>query len=510
MNAPRETPMPRALAFAAAFLGLAAVVAPAPGPAQEAARAPAGPAGSAPAERPEELVFPPLPDFDVPEPTRVELDNGLVVLLMPDHELPLVRAVAVVKTGGRLEPAAKVGLAGIAGSVLRLGGTESLGPDELDDFLESRAAVIESSIGESQGRVTLSALAEDFPEVLRVFADVLRRPAFAPERIEVAFTQARAGVARQNDNPQTILFRELDEQVYGPGSPYARTPTFATLTAIERDDLLAWHRTYYRPDRTILGLSGDFEPEAALALVRDAFGDWRPPAGAEPAPGAPEGAYREEPAPGVFVAEKSDITQSNIALGLLGIVKSHPDFYAVEVMNEVLGGSMTSRLFSEVRTRKGLAYAVGGRVGSGWDHPGATILFTTTKVETTGEAIRALLEEARGMTARPPTDEEVARAKRAILASFVFRIDSPRRVLEQQLTFEYFGYPLDWLSTYRDRIEAVTPEAVRRAAAEHLRPDSFSIVVVGPAEGRDVDLSTFGPVRELDITIPPPAAAGGV
>lgn len=502
MNALRETAMLRALAAAGALFSLAALVA-APGLAQEPGQEPARPA---PVERPEELVFPPLPDFDVPEPARVELDNGLVVLLMPDHELPLVQAVAVVRTGSRLEPPAKVGLAGVTGSVLRTGGTESLRPDELDDFLESRAAVIESSIGEAQGRVTLSALAEDFPEVLRVFADVLRRPAFAPERIEVALTQSRAGVARQNDNPQSILFRELDEQVYGPDSPYARTPTYATLAAIGRDDLVAWHRTYYRPDRTILGLSGDFEPEAALALVREVFGDWRTPAGAEPAPAAPEDAYREEPAPGVFVAEKSDITQSNIALGHLGIVRSHPDYYAVEVMNEILGGSMSSRLFSEVRTRKGLAYAVFGRVGSDWDHPGSAVLFTSTKVETTGEAIRALLEEARGMKERPPTDEEVERAKRSILASFVFRLDSPREVLEQQLTFEYFGYPLDWLSTYRDRIEAVTPGAVREAAARHLRPEAFSIVVVGPAAGRDVDLSTFGPVHELDISIPPPPA----
>ncbi|HEX6200263.1 MAG TPA: pitrilysin family protein, partial [Thermoanaerobaculia bacterium] len=264
----------------------------------------------------------------------------------------------------------------------------------------------------------------------------------------------------------------------------------------------------YRPDRTILGLSGDFEPEAALALVREVFGDWSAPA-AEPAPDGSEAPFREAPAPGVFVAEKGDINQSNIALGHLGIVRSHPDFYAVEVMNEILGGSMTSRLFAEVRTRKGLAYAVFGRVGSEWDHPGSALLFTTTKVETTGEAIRALLEEARGMKERPPTDEEVTRAKRSILASFVFRIDSPREVLEQQLTFEYFGYPLDWLSTYRDRIEAVSPQAVREAAARHLRPEDFSIVVVGPSAGREVDLSTFGPVQELDISIPPPPAAAG-
>lgn len=456
-----------------------------------------------PAERPEELSFPPLPEFDIPEPRRVELDNGMVVLLLEDHELPLVRATALVRTGDRLEPADAVGLAEVTGTVLRTGGTERMAPDELDDFLENRAASIESSVGEDQGRVTMSSLRDDFPAVFRVFADVLQRPAFAPDRIEVALNQARSGVARQNDNPQSIVFRELRERIYGPESPYARTPTFSTLAEIERDDLTAWHRRYYRPDGVILGLVGDFDSEEALALVREVFGEWRPPAEEPPPTGASVVELPDEPNPGVFVAEKSDVNQSNIALGHLGVRKDHPDFYALEVMNEVLSGGGSSRLFSEVRTNKGLAYAVFGQVGSGWDRPGTTILFTSTKVSTTDEAIEAILQEVRGMEERPPTDEEVARAKQSILASFVFNVDQPSEVLGQQLTYEYFGYPLDRLAEYRERIEAVTPADVRRAAA-HLRPEDLSIVVVGPSEGRDADLSAFGEVQELDISIPPP------
>ena len=348
----------------------------------------------------------------------------------------------------------------------------------------------------------MSSLADDFPDVLRVFADVLRHPAFAPDRIEVALTGERAGVARQNDQPQSILFRELREQVYGPESPYARTETFQSLANIERSDLVAWHQRYYRPERVILGLVGDFDSDRALALVREVFGNWT---GGPGAPGETEIELPEEANPGVFVAEKSDMNQSNIALGHLGVLRSDPDYYALEVMNELFGGSMTSRLFSEVRTKKGLAYAVFGRVGSDWDHPGLTLLFTTTKVSTTGEAIQALLDEVRALRAgRPPSEDEVARAKRSLLASFVFRVDTPDEILQQQLTLEYFGYPLDWLAHYRDRIDAVTAEQVQKAAVEHLRPERFSIVVVGPAEGRDSDLSTFGPVEPLDITIAPP------
>lgn len=463
---------------------------------------------SAQVESHHDLVFPDLPEFEIPTPRRVELDNGIVVLLLEDHELPLVEATALIETGKRLEPADKAGLASITGEVIRTGGTERLSPDELDDFLEGKAASIESSIERSHGRVTLSSLAADFPEVLRVFADVLRRPAFAPERIDVALTRARAEIARQNDHPQSILFRELRSLVYGPASPYARTETYATLAAIERSDLVAWHERYYQPDRVILGLVGDLDPDRAIALVREAFGDWENDAdegsrAVEPA----EPWYREEPNPGVFVAEKADVNQSNIALAHLGIRRDDPDFYAVEVMNELFGGSMTSRLFSEVRTRRGLAYAVAGRVGAGWDFPGVTYAFTTTKVATTGEAIRALLDEVRALRdGRPPSEDEVARAKRSLLTSFVFRVDSAEEVLREQLTYEYYGYPLDRLAAYRDRIEAVTVDQVRAAAVAHLRPDRFSILVVGPAEGRDVDLSTFGPVQQIDLTIPPPPA----
>lgn len=478
---------PVALALAAALAG---AFVPPPLPAQ--------------VERPEQIVYPELEAFEIPVPHRVELDNGIVVMLIEDRELPLVEVRALIRSGERLEPADHVGLAGITANVLRTGGTERMPASDLDDYLESKAATIESGAAETQATVRMSALAEDFPEVLRVFADVLRRPAFAPERLEVALNQARAGVARQNDQAQEILFRELEELVYGEDSPYAYEESFATLANIDRDDLVSWHRRYYRPERLVLGLVGDFETERALALVREVLGDWRAEG---PDPGDAEIPYREVPRPGVFVAEKSDIDQSNIALGHLGIRKSHPDFYAVEVMNEILGGGMSSRLFSEVRTRKGLAYAVAGRVDSGWDEPGSTFLFTTTKVSTTGESIRALLDEVEAIRGqRPVTEAEVERAKQSILGSFVFRVDAPEDVLGQHLTLEYYDYPLTWLTEYRDRIEAVSTAEVRAAAAEHLRPEHFSIVVVGPSEGRDTDLSTFGPVTPLDISIAPPPA----
>jgi len=380
--------------------------------------------------------------------------------------------------------------------------------DQLDDYLEGKAAVIETSIDEDSGRATMSSLKADFPQVLKVFADVLRHPVFTEPKIQVAKNRMRAEVARQNDEPDDIVFREFAKVVYGKDSPYARTPTFASLGRIERRDLVAWHETYYHPERVVLGLTGDFRRDEALKLVREAFGDW-PRGAAVPTVDVP---YRKEPAPGVYYAEKNDMTQSDVIMGGLGIVRNNPDFFAVEVMNHVLSGGFASRLFANVRSKKALAYAVFGQVGDGWDHPGLTSLFLTTKTQTTGAGIEALLVEARNMTAEPPTDDEVAKARQAILNSFVFNSDSKRKVLTQQLRFEYFGYPLDWLSRYRAGVEAVTTAEVRAVAAKYLHPDQFAILVVGPSKGTDKPLSTFGRVIPVDLTIaqaPHPATRPG-
>jgi predicted Zn-dependent peptidase len=457
--------------------------------------------GSAQVATVDELSYPELPDFEVSEPRRVELDNGMVVLLLEDHELPLVDVIARIRTGARLEPAEKAGLASLTGEVLRTGGTGSMSGDEIDDYLESRAASIETSIGTVSGSASMSCLAPDFREVLELFADVLRNPVFDDEKLAVAKNQANTIIARQNDSPQQIMFREFREIVYGADSPYARPRTYSSIDRVTREDLVGWHDRFFHPNNVILGLVGDFDSDEALALVRELFGDW------QEGPAAPrlEGGYRTAAAPGVYYVRKDDMTQSNIVMGHLGIERNNPDYLAVDLMNEVLGGSYVSRLFSNVRTKKGLAYAVGGGVGSNFDYPGQASFWMTTKTESTGAGIDALLEEVRGMTASPPDLEEVQEARAGILNSFVFNSDSRREILAQQLTFEYFGYPSDWLSRYYRGIQEVSVEEVRAAAEKYLHPGSFAILVVGPAEGRDRPLEDFGPVTLVDISIPEPA-----
>ena len=314
-----------------------------------------------------------------------------------------------------------------------------------------------------------------------------------------------AGIARQNDDPQEILSREFDELIYGKDSPYARVPTYDSINSITRADLVAWHARYYHPNRMILGLVGDFNTAQAVDLIKKVFGDWKK---------GPEEKDTAVPLPkettaGVYEVEKSDVTQSNIAIGHVGIKRDNPDFFAVTVLNDVLSGSFASRLFLNVRSLKGLAYDVGGGIGAGWDYPGAFMMSMSTKTETTAAGIEALLEEAKKLTSNPPTDEEVSKAKAAILNSFVFRSDSREKILGQQLTYEYYGYPLRLAVS----ISAGNREGDGRAGSGgsdeiHQTPE-FAILVVGPPEGLDKPLSTFGKVTKLDITISEPKQPKG-
>ena len=198
------------------------------------------------------------------------------------------------------------------------------------------------------------------------------------------------------------------------------------------------------------------------------------------------------------------MNQSKIQMVALGITRKNPDYFATSVFNEAFGGGFSSRLFDDIRTTKGLAYAVGGGVGAGWDHPGMLRLMVSTKSKTTIESIQALDEEIADLAKRPINDEEIKRAKDAILNSFVFRFDSPEKVLQEKMAYEFYGYPLDFLENFQKEIEKVTKEDVARVAAKYIHRDQMAVLVVGNAGEFDKPLSSLGTVNKLDITIPAP------
>ena len=449
----------------------------------------------------QDVAIPALRRFDIPTPQKHVLDSGLVIFLMEDHELPLVNLTARIHTGGRLVPDDKTGLDDVFGEAWRTGGTESRTGDQLDDQLEAMAASVESSMGVDSATLSMNCLKQDFQSVLSVWHDVLRHPSFRDDKIDIAKKQVNTGIARRNDDPFSIVQREAAKLGYGASSPYARVPEYETVAAITRDDLLAWHAAYVHPNRTVIGVSGDFDPAKMLATLKKELGSWaKGPEAADP-----EAAMAKEAHSGLYLVEKADVTQAQIAMVDVGIRRDNPDYYAVEVMNEILSGSFPSRLFSNIRSKKGLAYAVWGGVYSSYDRPGLTWLGLGTKNETMGAAIEALREEIRGIHGETPvTEAELKRAKDSILNSFIFKVDSRDKVLGQQVTYAYFGYPADFLQHYQAAIEKVTTDDVMRVAKEYLRDDRLAVLVVGKPADFDKPLDSFGPVTKLDITIPEP------
>jgi zinc protease len=448
----------------------------------------------------QQIPIPKLPAFHPAQPKRIELPNGMVIFLQEDHELPIIDGTARIRGGERSVPANKTGLTDIYGEVWRTGGTKTQTGDQLDDYLEQRAAKVETGGGgDSQTTMSWSCLKEDFDDVFRVFEDLLKNPEFRADKIEIAQKGMYDGISRRNDEPSQIAGREAAKLVYGANNPYARVAEYATVAAITRQDLVEWHGKYVHPNNIILGVVGDFDSAKMEARLREAFAAW--PKGQ--AANAPE--IKPEPAkPGYYQVDKTDVNQSNIQMVALGITRKNPDYFATSVFNEAFGGGFSSRLFNDIRTTKGLAYGVGGGVGAGWDHPGMLRLIVGTKSKTTIESIQAIDEEIADLPKHPISDEEIKRAKDAILNSFVFRFDSPEKVLQEKMAYEFYGYPLDFLENFQKGIEGVTKEDVARVAAKYLHRDQMAVLVVGNVGEFDKPLSSLGTVTKLDITIPAP------
>jgi zinc protease len=313
--------------------------------------------------------------------------------------------------------------------------------------------------------------------------------------------QLFGAISRRNDDIDDIASREVVKLAYGPDNPLVRVDEYATVAAVTRHDLLDWHAKYVHASNGILGIYGDFDPVKMEATIRQAFESW------------PKGERATEPKldfkpakPDTYFIAKEDVDQSSVQLVSLGIRRDNPDYFAVSVMNEILGGGFSSRLVSNLRTQQGLAYSVGGGVGAGWDHIGMQDFSIGTKSDTTAKAIQGLRKELVDITTAPPTTAEMKRAKDSILNSFVFNFDSKQKVLAEKMRYEFYGYPMDYLERYRAAIDKVTAEDVLRVAKKYIHPDQYTTLVVGnPNEIKD-QLTKMGQVIPIDITIPPPPA----
>ncbi len=449
-----------------------------------------------------DLEYPPLAEVQIPEYETYRLANGITVYLMEDHELPLVSGTALFKTGSRFEPADKVGLAELTGALVRQGGTAQLSADDLSQTLEQRGAVIETQIGTSSGSAGFQSLTPDLDQVFALYTDVIRTPAFDPQQFEILKGRFAGSIARRNDDPQSIAGREFNQLLYGAESPYARTAEYASLAAISRDDVIAFHRASFRPDTMILGILGDFEPRQMRRRIEEAFGDWQSPQ-TDPFQ-VTEALQTVEPAHQgeVFSVDQPQLTQSTVYIGHLGGQLNSPDYPALDVMNEVLNG-FGGRLFNEVRSEQGLAYTVFAVWGASYDYPGRFIAGGQTQAETTVPFIQSIRAEMERIRTEPITPDDLARAKDSVLNSFVFNFQDPSQTLSRLLRYDYFDYPLDFNFRYQEGVKSTTIADVERVANTYLKPEDLITLVVGHQAEIQPPLTELDPeITELDITIP--------
>lgn len=405
---------------------------------------------------------------------REQLPNGLVWLFSEQRSLPLVAVQVMLKAGALRDPAGKEGLANLT-AVLLLQGTKKRNATQIAEELDFLGARLSASGSEDYALVSLMTLKKDLAAGLDLLQDVLLNPAFAPKEIQQKVSQLLASFQSDEDEPGIVASRVFHRQLFGP-HPYGYPPkgTPEGLKAISRDDLVAFHRTYYRPNNAIVSIVGDLSKEEASAALNRFFGSW------EPAP-VPALNLPTPPAlnkPRVTVINK-DITQANIVWGHLGIARDNPDFYAFQVMNYILGGGgFASRLMDNIREKRGLAYSVGSSFDAGLEAgPFAVVL--ETKNDRAGEAVSQVIQEVELMRAKPVTERELEDAKSYLVGSFPRKMDSVAKRASLMGYVEFYGLGLDYPWRYPELVKPITPADIQKVAEKYLHPEKYLLVVVG-------------------------------
>jgi zinc protease len=461
--------------------------------------------GLAQAKHPSELKYPAL-TYEPPDPKafRTVYAGGLRAYVQEDKSLPLFNITAIINCGDLYIPKDKTGLGRVLGDQLIKGGTATKEGSVIEDRIDFLGGTLNFMVGERTSTLSLSVLAKDLDEGLATFFDVLRNPAFREDPLKLAKARFIEQLRQANDQPNSVLSREYEKVLYGDNA-VTWQPTKATYEGITAADLKAFHAKYFVPKNVILAVSGDFAKPGLKAKIEKLAAGWK--GGAVTFPALPK-AF-PAPEPGVYFIQKA-INQGYISLGHLGLEDTNPDYFAVQVMNFILGGgSFTSRITTKVRSDEGLSYNQGSRFTYRWGLPGTFSGYVQTKSSTVGYAISLILAEFNRIRTAPVTDAEMETAVNYYLESFADSFQSAQATMTSFANLEMTGKPLDYFKTYRSKIQAVTKAKVQEAANKYIQPDKCAIMIVGDWEpcnkGGDKwpgPLDKLGKVHKIALTDP--------
>jgi len=432
----------------------------------------------------------PTPMLRVPAWTRSTLGNGAELVVSEKHDLPLVSFTLTISGGyNQADPAARRGLADMTAAMMSEG-TKTRDGEALAAALQLLGTTVAVRIGGETGAIAFECIASRFPATLDIVADMLVNPSFPPEALERLRAQRLVALVQARDQTGAIASRVFPRLVYGDAHPYGQNITEATLEAITRDDVVAFHRAYFRPGQALVTVVGDVHAAGAKAAIEKALAAW--PRGGEkpvfqyPAVAAPRAST-------IYLVDKPGAAQSTFAIGTTGPPRSTSDYYALQVMNTILGGMFQSRLNANIREEKGYSYGVSSSFAYG-KGPGAFRAGGDIVSAKSDAALMEFMKELKGIRGeRPITDEELSTAKDALTQRLPGTFASVRSVNTAMVTLWTQGLPDDYYQQYAARIAAVRREDVVRVARQYVDVDHLVIVIVG-------DRATVeGPLRALGV-----------
>jgi len=439
----------------------------------------------APVIDPDDIVYAPL-RFEPPKAQRVKLENGIILYILEDHEIPLINVSAVIRMGSFYDPPGKEGVAEITGTVMRTGGTESMTGNEIDEALDFIAGQISVSVEADSCTLSMSVLEKDIDKGLQIFSDILTNPVFSEDKVEIAKTLKTETLERISDNPQKVAFRQFRRLMYHD-DPRGRLCSVESVARIEREYLVKFHKRFFRPRNVMIALSGDIKGADAVRKIKNSLEEWNIPGGPEKPPPPP--AFAEASLNYFY----KDTPQSVVIVGQPAPGKNNPYYYAFEVLDFITGsGGFRSRVFAEVRNRLGLAYSAGSFYSPRTEY-GIFGAYAMAKDSSTVDALSAItkiLDTIRDKGVE--SGEELAWAKESTINNFIFSFATPKRIVMGQLMLEYNGLPDDFLINYKDNIEKVGLDDLKYVAARYLSEESRVVLVLGNKEKFSKPLSSFG------------------
>ena len=423
------------------------------------------------------------------------LANGLKVIAVEHHELPVVSFRIMIQAGSAQDPIGKAGLGELTADLL-LKGTKSRGAKDIAEEIDFVGGNLNASSSWDASYITCNVLKKHFDVGLDLFSDVTLNPLFQKSEIDRQRKRAVSSYIDSKDDLGSVAAEHFNRVLFGEHPfGYESNGTDITLNNITRKDILDFYKNYYAPNNAVLVISGDITPEEAFAAAEKSFTGWEKKSvefSEIISPSSPQG-YK------IVVVNKSDATQSQIRVGHLGIERSNEDYFRISLMNYILGGGgFSSRLMKIIRSEKGLTYGISSRF-SARKMQGPFTIGTFTKNESVGEAVKEIINQMRIFLQKEATAEELADAKSYLNGSYPMRFETPDQFARQLLNVELYDLGADYISNYRENVQNVTLEQIQEAAQQYLDPDNMVIVVVGNKDEVISQLEDLGVIEVLEI-----------